>query len=198
MSDKNRQFSGMINTLIPFILFVCFFVVYFNSIDIHAKNYYGSDFIFDDDPKKVVITCSEPRVPARRYIHRHPLQCLLLKAPTRFLYGYIQDQRTSTQALISFIGAMSIPLAYVIFLTYLKKEIDALLFAALFGFCAPVWLFSSIASNYSLNLTMIVLAFYLQMYTLRFRSSLLLNAAYLIYSILSVGITLPNIVYSYP
>lgn len=110
----------------------------------------------------------------------------------------LKDPLRSALVATAAVASTAIPLSYLIFLVFLKNKVVSLIFAMLFGFSSSVWLFCSIPETFSLNLAMIVMAFFLQSFKIppdglswkRFK------IVYIIYSIIAVGISLPNIIYA--
>lgn len=196
----NKGFRYFYDKIIPFVLFLLFFIIYFNSIDIYARNFHHWNFIFDADSSRVIRAFTDKSWPNLADLHKHPLYLIFFRPITSFIRNIIHNPDKSTLLVTSFLGALAIPVVYLIFFQFLKKRIDSLLFTIIFACSSSVWLLCSIPETFSLNSLMIVLAFYLQSIKTslgQYKRAIKVSIIYIFYSFIAAGITLSNIVYSF-
>ena len=58
MTDPDKRKASLVDIAVPIVLFLCFFVLFLRSIDIHSKSYTWN-FLFDADPDRVIKVFTE-------------------------------------------------------------------------------------------------------------------------------------------
>ena len=218
-SIDNVKHNKYIDALIAFLFFLSFFFLYASSLDFDAPGMLNHNVIFDIDPDRVVndMAGSEKIIE----VHKHPLYGLFFRAIMPPIVELCEDVGTilknhdtysfeiveklvqhppetvAVTFLVSFAGACSVGISFLIFTRFLNNRSTAILFTLLVGVSPPVWVLSSVPETFSLNFLCLVLAFYFQA-VLPCKTFLQRNVGHALFFILgfvATGITLPNVIY---
>ena len=176
-------------------MYSVFFTLYTHSIDLHSRNFGLWNFVFDADQGRVTDVFTKDNFISDT--NRHPLYTIFFKRITILLDSHlIHDAARSTLLVATGIGCLSIPVAFLIFLKLVRNEMDACLLTVIFGCSSSVWLLSSIPETFSMNLAMLVLAFYFQTRATDKGSQQWKNTFFQsFFAFIAAGITISNSVY---
>lgn len=176
-------------------LTLSFLALYTGSIDLDARNLMRFNFLLDADILRVVLGFKGETALGHM---RHPLFPLFFGGLGARLESLGIDGAVGARAVSATAGALAVGLAYLTLLPVVRRRLDALMLAALFGVTSSLWLLSSIPETFAINALVIVLSFWLQSaafawpvrHPLRF-------AGYVVYTVVALGIALPNLVYAF-